>query len=458
MDPRYRDASVLSVLLSCVFSAVLFAIQPMRSRPQPRHLVLTAALAWALWMLALLGAAAPTRANVEAEGFETREAIVRLEPATGATIEDINVDYGSTVLDALPGGMGVYLLGLPAGSNTLETVERMAADPRLLFAEPNYVAEAPEEDPAGNSRMKARAISSTDGSSEQYAASALNLSCAAALSLGEGTTVAVIDTGAQLDHPQLAPNFEGVARYDFVDDDRNPTERPVGLDADGDGDKDEMFGHGTHVAGIVDLVAPSAKIMPLRVLNTEGYGNTFTIAKAISFAKGEGADVINLSLGSRSRSRLLQEVIDEATKNGVVVAAAAGNSNTARPHYPAAADGGMSSADGLVAVTSVNRYQKKSDFANYGIWVDIAAPGDDIRSAFPTSVYADWSGTSMATPFVSGQAALIRTVYGSLDPAGIEKKISTSARSLYLQDPVYGGMLGAGHANVCASLLQATGI
>ena len=454
MNPRYRDASAL---LSGVLSAVLFAIQAMGPRPQPRHLVLTAALAGALWMLLVLGAATPTQANVEAEGFEPQEVIVRLEPATGATIEDINVAYGSTTLDELPGGMGAYLLGLPADSNTLETVERMAADPHLLFAEPNYVAQAPEEDPAGDGRHKARAISSTDGSSEQYAASALNLSCAAALSLGQGTTVAVIDTGAQLDHPALKANFEGVKRYDFVDDDRNPSDRPVGLDADGNGLKDEMVGHGTHVAGIVDLVAPSVKIMALRVLNTEGYGNVFTIAKAISFANLNGADVINLSLGSRSRSRLLQDVIEDATKNDVVVAAAAGNSNSARPHYPAAAGGGMYSADGLVAVTSVDRYQKKSDFANYGLWVDIAAPGNDIRSAFPTSVYADWSGTSMATPFISGQAALIRTLYGSLDPAGIEKKIHTSARALYLQDPVYAEMLGAGHANVCASLLQATG-
>jgi thermitase len=208
----------------------------------------------------------------------------------------------------------------------------------------------------------------------------------------------------------------------------------------------------------VELVAPSAKIMPLRVLNTEGYGTVFTIAKAISYAKSNGAEGINLSLGSSSYSRLLEDVVEDATRTGIVVAAAAGNSNTALPHYPAAADGGMSSADGLMAVSSVDRYQKKSDFANYGLWVDIAAPGEDIRSAFPLSVYADWSGTSMATPFISGQAALIRTVDGSLEPAGIEKKIRTSARPLYFQDPVYGEMLGAGHADVCASLLQATGI
>ena len=180
MNPRYRDASAL---LSGVLSTVLFAIEAIGCRPRLRLLVRTGALAGALWMVALLVAAALTQANVEAEGFEPREVIVRVQPGTGATVEDINLDYGSTTLDELPGGMGAYLLGLPADSDTMETVERMAADPRLLFAEPNFVAEAPEGDPAGDGRIRARAISSTDGSSEQYAASALNLSCAAALSL-----------------------------------------------------------------------------------------------------------------------------------------------------------------------------------------------------------------------------------------------------------------------------------
>jgi thermitase len=188
------------------------------------------------------------------------------------------------------------------------------------------------------------------------------------------------------------------------------------------------------------------------VLDTEGYGNVFTIAKAVSFAAQNGAHVINLSLGSPSRSKLLQEVIKGATAKGVLVAAAAGNSNSTVPQYPAAGNGLVASADGLVAVTSVSQYEKKSDFANYGIWVDIAAPGEGIRSAFPVSVYANWSGTSMATPFVSGQAALIHAVYASLKPADVEKKIRSSARSLIATDPVYAAMLGAGHADVCASL------
>jgi subtilisin family serine protease len=145
-------------------------------------------------------------------------------------------------------------------------------------------------------------------------------------------------------------------------------------------------------------------------------------------------------------------VIKSATANGALVAAAAGNSNSPVAHYPAAGDGLMASADGLVAVSSVSEYERKSDFANYGSWVDVAAPGGGIRSAFPASVYANWSGTSMATPFVSGQAALIHAVYGSLDPAGVEERIRCSARSLVARDPVYAAMLGAGHADADDSL------
>jgi thermitase len=352
------------------------------------------------------------------------------------------------VVEPFPGSTDIFLLGLPASSGVTNTVEQMVSDPRLLYAEPNFLAQPPE----GGGRHHAWGASDVAPTSQEYAAQALGLERAHGISQGEGTTVAVVDTGAQLDHPALVANFEGVKRYDFVDNDKNPSNRPVGNDADCDGEKDEMVGHGTHVAGIVDITAPEAKIMPLRVLDTEGYGNVFTIAKAVYFAEQNRADVINLSLGSPSRSKLLQEVIEDATANGVVVAAAAGNSNSLLAHYPAAGNGVAASADGLVAVTSVNMYEQKSYIANYGTWVDIAAPGEGIRSAFPVSTYAYWSGTSMATPFVSGQAALIHAVYGSVDAAGVEKRIRCSARSLFVTDPIYAAMLGAGRADVGASL------
>jgi thermitase len=456
MNRRNSDAPMHPTrALTAPLSGILIAIFQMKVRGVqglPKGLIIAGSLALSLSLLVLLSAAGTARASVE--DFEPGQVIVKLDPTVGATIETINADYGLSTLEQFPGSTGIYLLQAPSGSDTEGLVERLSNDARLLFAEPNFVAEAPENN--HNRHVTARhfawGVSDVDGSSAQDAASALGLPCAAALSLGQGSTVAVIDTGAQLDHPKLVDNFEGVARYDFVENDRNPTERPVGLDENGDGLKDEMVGHGTHVAGIVDLVAPKAKIMPLRALSTEGNGTVFTIAKAVSYAESNGADVINLSLGSSSWSRLLRDVIKDATKNGVVVAAAAGNTNTSMPHYPAAGDGTAASTDGLLGVTSVDRYQRKSDFANYGLWVDIAAPGEAIRSTFPVSIYANWSGTSMATPFISGQAALIHSLYGSLSSSGIERKIRDGARPLTLQNPTYVGMLGAGHADLCASL------
>ncbi len=415
-------------------------------RALPQHLAVTTALVLALCLLMLLGVAGHAQADCGPGDFVPDQVIVKLK--RGTTVTQINTTYGSTTLEAFPGSTDTYLLRLPAGSGVLETVKQMASDRRLLYAEPNFFSQSPE----GGARHHAWGVSSVAPTSGDYAALALGLEGAHKISQGANTTVAVVDTGAQLDHPALEANFEGVKRYDFVDNDKNPSERAANKDADCDGEKDEMLGHGTHVAGIVDITAPAAKIMPLRVLDTEGYGNDFTIAKAVYFATSNGADVINLSLGSPSRSRLLQEVIKGATAKGVLVAAAAGNSNSTVPQYPAAGDGLVASADGLVAVTSVSQYEKKSDFANYGIWVDIAAPGEGIRSAFPVSVYANWSGTSMATPFVSGQAALIHAVYGSLKPADVEKKIRCSAQSLIATDPVYAAFLGAGRADVYDSL------
>ena len=423
-----------------------------KSLPFTQWRAVKGTLVLTLCLLMLSGAASRAQAACGPGVFVPQQVIVKLNPTQGATVGQINATYGSTTLETFPDSTDVYLLRLPTGSGVTATVKQMANDSRLLYAEPNFFAQSPE----GGARHRAFGVSDVAPTSQEYATQALGLVSAHAISQGEGTKVAVLDTGAQLDHPALKANFAGTKRYDFVEGDENPSDRPVGRDADCDGDKDEMVGHGTHVAGIVDITAPATKIMPLRVLDTEGYGNVFTIAKAVHFATHNRADVINLSLGSPSRSKLLQEVIKDAAANGVLVAAAAGNSNSSVAHYPAAGDGVAASADGLVAVTSVNMYDQKSDFANYGRWVDIAAPGEGIRSAFPVSKYAYWSGTSMATPFVSGQAALIHAVYGTLDPTGVENRMRCTARSLLATDPVYAAMLGAGRADVGASLSPTT--
>src|SRR5918995_7113576 len=221
----------------------------------PQRRAVTGALVLALCLLMLSGAASRAQAACGLGSFVPNQVIVKLNPIPGATVEHINATYGSTTLETFPGSTDIYLLELPASSGVTETVERMASDPRLLYAEPNFFAQPPE----GGGRHRAFGVSDVAPTSEEYAAQALGLSSAHAISQGDGTTVAVLDTGAQLDHPALKANFKDAGRYDFVEGDTNPSDLPVGRDADCDGAKDEMVGHGTHVAGIVDITAPEAK-------------------------------------------------------------------------------------------------------------------------------------------------------------------------------------------------------
>jgi thermitase len=425
--------------------------------PSLLHRAMIGALILTLCLLLLSAAAGRAWANHAVGDFVHGQVIVELQPTDAQkakkTIRKINNKYDTRILKKFEGGSDVYLLGLPAGMSNVKRVadEIMTNEKRVLHAEPNYVMELPE----GTARFRARGVGGAEPPPTEYAASALNLSTAHHISEGGGTTVAVLDTGVQADHPDLSGKV--TPGYDFVDGD-DPADASNGNDDDHDGEVDELVGHGTHVAGIVHLVAPEAEIMPLRVLNDDGTGSAFDIAAAVAYAESHDADVINLSLSTPSRSHLLWKVIKDATSDGALVAAAAGNDGSDEWAFPAAENGGRAAADGVVAVTSVGQEKKKSDFANYGRWVDVAAPGENILSAYPVSVHAAWSGTSMSAPFVSGQAALIRAIYGSLDPAGVEKKIRSSARSLDEINPEYARMLGAGHADVGASLTSSASL
>jgi subtilisin family serine protease len=316
----------------------------------------------------------------------------------------------------------------------------MQGDRRLLYAEPNFYGEAPE---GGGRGIWAWAGNNPDPIGEQYAADLLNLDVAHALNQGAGVVVAVLDTGVQLDHPQLCTQWT-TARYDFVDDDAIPTEDFATLDRNQDGYVDESAGHGTHVAGIVHFAAPEAQIMPLRVLDATGRGNVFLIAEALLYAREQGVDVINLSLGTTGESQLLNEIIAETIADyDTVVVAAAGNLNSNVEMYPAA-------TEDVIAVSAVNQNRQRSSFANYGPWVDIAAPGDRIGSAYPENGYAYWSGTSMATPFVAAQAALLRSHAPELSAADVVECMRVTAQ-------LGPNALGAGVIDLAASL-QAVGV
>lgn len=206
--------------------------------------------------------------------------------------------------------------------------------------------------------------------------------------------IAVVDSGVQVDHPDLAAKI--VPGYDFVQDDTDPSD-PVG--------------HGTHVAGSAAAVTnnsvggagtcPECRVMPVRVISSTGSGFVSDIAEGIVYAANNGARVINLSLGGPG-SNTLRSAIDYAWSQGAFLACAAGNSNTSSINeaYPAA-------YPNCFAVAASNSADVKASFSNYGEWVEVAAPGDAIVSTYRGGTYAVLSGTSMAAPHVAGLAGLL---------------------------------------------------
>lgn len=211
---------------------------------------------------------------------------------------------------------------------------------------------------------------------------------------GSGVKVAVVDTGVSV-HDDLAGTI--LAGYDATA-------------AAGNG-RNDGHGHGTHVAGTIAAtanngrgvagVAPNASIIPVKVLSDSGSGYTSDVAEGIIWAADHGADIISMSLGGGAASAM-QTAVEYAQSKGDLVVAAAGNSRQSGSptSYPAAYAGVL----GVAATTSDDSI---AYYSNQGSYVDIAAPGSSIMSTIPTNSYASWSGTSMATPHVSGVAALV---------------------------------------------------
>jgi len=390
----------------------------------------------------LFSAGPPAPVQASTALYVPGQIIVRLAPVLGVTIGLINALFGTITLGVLPGLSDVYLLGVPLGISAPDLVNLLKVHPGILWVELNYETTFPEE----SSTDRIYAFNGPDPVpyNGQEAAAALQLEQVHAISRGAGVQVAVIDTGVQRDHPALAGSLHP-SGYDFVDLDFAPDEVADGQDNDGDGRVDEGYGHGTHVAGILHLVAPEAQILPVRVLDSEGRGNHFRTASAILYAAQQGADVINLSLGSPQSSLVFREAVRSATRRGAVVVSAAGNLGGDIRQYPAA-------ESCAVAVTALDGQDRRSAFASYGSWVNLSAPGEDIYSSFPVDGYAWWGGTSMAAPFAAGQAALLLGVNSGLSPHQVGALMGGTAGSLAAQNPQEYTLLGAGKVDLLASL------
>jgi thermitase len=230
-------------------------------------------------------------------------------------------------------------------------------------------------------------------SGQQWALNRIDAPDAWNRTLGNEVRVAVVDTGIDGDHPDLESKI--AAQKDLIDNDNVA--------------QDDAEGHGTHVAGTVGAATdngrgvaaacPGCKLLVARSGDSEVFFDS-DIVQGIYWSVDNRARAINLSLGAPGESRILKHAVDYAWEHGVVVVAAAGNSNTSTPEYPAA-------YGHVISVSATDRSNGKARFSNYGTTVDVAAPGVNIWSTVPGAGYGTKSGTSMASPHVAAVAGLL---------------------------------------------------
>ncbi|MFJ6667116.1 MULTISPECIES: type VII secretion-associated serine protease mycosin [unclassified Streptomyces] len=293
---------------------------------------------------------------------------------------------------------------------------------------------------AGALTLLPTAAAHADGiRAQQWALSALHLDQAWHTTRGQGVTVAVLDTGVQEDHPDLVGNV--LPAKDMIGFGARPGDRIWGRHGTAMAGIIAGHGHGPGASDGVMGVAPEAKILPVRVIledsdparakarTTRGTA----LADGIRWAADHGADVINLSLGDDSASAHPEpgedEAVQYALKKGVVVVASAGNGGDKGDHvsYPAA-------YPGVLVATAVDRYGTRADFSTRRWYAALSAPGVDVVIADPDHKYYEGWGTSAASAYVSGVAALIKSAHPGLGPAQIKSLLEHTA-----DDPPAGG-------------------
>ena len=277
----------------------------------------------------------------------------------------------------------------------------------------------------GSGQSAAAAFSASAYGEAQWQHAILESERAWVLTKGAGVTVAVIDTGIDINHPKFAGQILG-SSY-------NAYSGQMGLNY-----VQDDYGHGTHVSGIIAAtqsgdpnmcgVAPEARIMAIKSnITGEGYFEEATLLRAINYAAANGADIINMSLGRSYYSgedELEHATIAQAVANGVTIVCAAGNDGSRHASYPAA-------YPETIAVSALKAGGVfESLYSNYGPEIDVAAPGTDIYSTQNGGGYVQMSGTSMASPCAAGVAALIKSRHPEYTPGQVQAVLRGTARSM----------------------------
>lgn len=354
------------------------------------------------------------------------------KPANGETYVDLR---GQT--KPLPDLSHTYRLRFKDNPDLRPLLKRLNADRQVIYAEPNYRRRAYQTPTATTfpGVIPNDPYYGTSGSwgqpyQDMYGLYRIQAGPAWSITQGSASTIiAVIDTGVDLNHPDIMGNL--VAGYDFVNRDATPM---------------DDHGHGTHCAGTIAArtnngigiagICWDCKIMPLKGLDAEGSGYDNDLAEAVRWAADHGAKVTSNSWGGTSVSQTLEDAFAYALGRGVINLAAAGNSGSPSPHYPAA-------LESVIAVAATDYQDQLASFSNYGPWIHVTAPGVGILSlrAAGTDMYGDgrhivggqyyWaSGTSMACPHAAGVIGLIASAHPTWTPANLYATLIYSADDL----------------------------
>jgi subtilisin family serine protease len=356
---------------------------------------------------------------------------------------------------------GVSAAGLNDKKIDIEASKKFCADKvargevREGYCEPNYIysVSVSPNDP--------RAV-------QQYANQNAALLSAWGVATGsKSVQIAIIDTGVQYTHPDLAANMWSNPNevVDGLDNDNNGfVDDTIGYDfVQSDNDPNDSNEHGTHCSGSAGAVGNngegvagaswSASIMAVRVLDAQGAGFLSDVASGVRYAVDNGAHVLSLSLGGSSSSQVLENALSYACSKGALVAVAAGNesaNNDVTPSFPA-----NYNLPCLISVAATDSSDQLADFSNFGAsTVHIAAPGVEILSTVPGSSYGFLSGTSMATPLVAGIGALVKSVKPELSGVDIKNVLLQSVDNL---PQLNGKVTSGGRVNAANAIAIATG-
>lgn len=367
--------------------------------------------------------------------------IVLVKPLLPTDLPGLLATHGGTDLGAIQ-GLPWHRVRIPGGSTPSGYLTTLEGDLRVLAAELDLGIATPEGD---GRTIPAGGILRSIQLPNQAELQRIGLGPASARATGSGVRVAVLDTGVLPDHPFLDGRFDGDG-YDFVGDDPEPFEEANGIDDDDNGFVDEGHGHGTFVASLVLAVAPDARIVPVRVLGSDGFGRSSAVAAGIGHAANLGVDVIHLSIDLPTEVEVVREAIEQARLLGIAVVASAGNTGAAD-----VGDGGETG--GAFVVTAVDDQDVRADFASYGAGVALSAPGVLLSGAFPRTDpdTARWDGTSFSAPLVTGGFALLRELRPLDTGDTLLGHLQATAVPIDGLNPGAAGGLGAGRLDLDAA-------